>query len=71
VLATGHGGLPAVGVETDVCLAPDGVTLRDRIVRSTGDVDERTARAVRRDASPADVEQLARGFDPEHAPSPG
>lgn len=71
VLATGHGGLPAVGVETDVCLAPDGVTLRDRVVRATGDVDERTARAVRRDVSPADVEQLARGFDPEHAPSPG
>ena len=64
VLATGHGGLPAVGVETDVCLAPDGVTLTDRVVRATGDVDERTARGVRRDVSPADVEQLARGFDP-------
>jgi len=64
VLATGHGGLPAVGVETDVCLAPDGVTLTDRVVRATGDIDERTARGVRRDVSPADVEQLARGFDP-------
>jgi hypothetical protein len=71
VLATGRGGLPDVGVETDVCVAADGITLRDRVVRATGDVDERTARAVRRDVSPADVEQLARGFDPEHAQTRG
>ena len=71
VLATGRGGLPDVGVETDMCLAPDGITLRDRVVRATGDVDERTALDVRRDVSTADVEQLARGFDPERAPGPG
>ena len=71
VLATGRGGLPDVGVETDVCLAPDGITLRDRVARATGDVDERTARVVRRDVSTADVEELARGFDPEHAQGPG
>jgi hypothetical protein len=71
VLATGHGGLPDVGVETDVCLAADGITLRDHVVRATGDVDERTVRAIRRDVSTADVEQLARGFDPERAPGPG
>jgi hypothetical protein len=68
VLATGRGGLPDVGVETDACLAPDGITLRDRVVRATGDVDERTVRVIRRDVSIADVEQLARGFDPERAP---
>jgi hypothetical protein len=70
VLATGRGGLPDVGVETDVCLATDGITLRDRVVHATGDVDERTVRVIRRDVATADVEQLARGFDPERAAAP-
>jgi len=70
VLATGRGGLPDVGVETDVCLAPDGIALRDRVVRATGAVDERTVRAIRRDVTTAEVEQLARGFDPESGSGP-
>lgn len=71
VLATGRGGLPDVGVQTEVCGAADGITLRDRVVHTTGDVDERTARQVRRSVSTADVEQLARRFDPEYARGPG
>jgi len=70
VLATGRGGLSGVGVETDACVAADGITLRDRVVRATGDVDERTVRTIRRDVSNADVEQLARGFDPDRPPRP-
>ena len=65
VLATGHGGLPALGVETDECLAADGISLRDRVVHTTGDVDERTATQVRRRVSAGEVEALAQGFDPE------
>src|SRR5690348_4004613 len=65
VLATGRGGLPDVGVETDLCLAADGVTLRDRVVHTTGDVDERTVTSLRRGVSMHDVEGLAQGFDPK------
>ena len=68
VLATGRGGLPDVGVETDLCLAADGVVLRDRVVRATGDVDERTVLQIRRGVDRAAVDALAQGFDPETGP---
>ncbi len=67
VLATGHGGLPDIGVETDLCLAADGVPLRERVVRATGDVDQRIARSVSRRVTTASIEALARSFDPETA----
>jgi len=64
VLATGRGQLPDLGVETDLCLAAGGVALRQRIVRATGDVDERLAQTVSDRVTTAAVRAVARGFDP-------
>ena len=64
VLATGHGQLPDLGVETDLCLTPSGVPLRQRVVRATGDVDERVARSVARRVTARTIEAVAAGFDP-------
>ena len=62
VATTGSRYLPDLGVESEVCLAPDGVSLRQRVVRSSGDVDERVARTVRRRAGAGAVEALIRSF---------
>jgi len=67
VLTTGDGQLPDIGAETDRCLAADGVALSERIVHSTGDVDERVARSVIRGVSTGTIETLAHGFDPKTA----
>jgi len=45
VLGTGHGQLPDFGVETDLCYTAAGIPLRQRIMRSSGTVDERVAHA--------------------------
>jgi len=65
VLATGHGGLPDLGVETDLCLAADGISLRRRVVRPTAVVDEREAVSVERGVTTNEIEALARRFDPK------
>jgi hypothetical protein len=62
VATTGSGYLSDLGTESEVCLARDGISLRQRIVRSSGDVDERVARSVRRRAGTGAVEALIRGF---------
>jgi len=62
VATTGSRYLTDLGTESDVCLAGDGVSLRQRVVRSSGDVDERVARSVRRHAGTRAVEALIRRF---------
>jgi hypothetical protein len=64
VLPTATRVMPDIGLETDVCLAGDGVPLEERIARTTGNTDERLATAVQRGASTDAVKALARGFDP-------
>jgi hypothetical protein len=63
VATSGHRYLPDLGTRSDVCLARDGIPLRQRVVRSSGDVDERVARVVNRHADTPAVEALARDFD--------
>jgi hypothetical protein len=62
VRATGHGSLPDLGVETENCLADDGISLRLLVVRPPGNVDEQVATAVQSRATMPDVEALAEGF---------
>jgi len=62
VATTGSRYLPDLGTESEMCLARDGVSLRQRIVRSSGDVDERVARSVRRGSVTGAVRALIRGF---------
>ncbi len=62
VRTTGHGYLPDLGTESEVCLANDGIVLRQRVERPAGDRDERVARTVRRNVSAGAVEALAREF---------
>ena len=62
VRATGQGGLPDLGVETDRCLTADGISLRLLVVRPPGNVDEQVATAVQSRATRRDVEALAQGF---------
>jgi hypothetical protein len=64
VVATDRGYLPDIGTESDLCFANDGISLRQRVERSSGDVDERVARNVIRGAANETVEDLARDFDP-------
>lgn len=64
VRATGHGGLPDLGVQTDRCLSASGVTLRMVRVRPPGIVEEQVATAVRLHATTHDVDALARSFAP-------
>lgn len=71
VLTTGHGQLPDLGIETDLCLAANGVSLRQRVVRASGDVDERQARTVAAPVTSAAVRAVARGFDPGAATGRG
>ena len=67
VLGTGRGQLPAIGTQTDLCLSATGVPLRQRVVRTTGDVDERLAVSVRDDVSARALETLERAFGPKAA----
>jgi hypothetical protein len=64
VLPTGPGVLPDIGTETVVCLADDGIALEERIVRATGNTDERVATAIERGVTTEQVKALARSFDP-------
>jgi hypothetical protein len=70
VLPTGTRVLPDIGNETEVCLAADGVALEERVVRPTGNTDERLATAVRRGVSTDEVQALARSFDPRATEPP-
>lgn len=63
VLTTGHGQLPDLGVETDLCLTAAGVPLRQRVVRASGDVDERVARSVATNVTTRMIEAMIRGLD--------
>jgi hypothetical protein len=67
VLAAGRGQLPDLGIEADLCLTANGVSLRQRIVRASGDTDERRARVVAAPVTRAAVRDVARGFDPSAA----
>jgi hypothetical protein len=67
VVATGPGQLPDLGIEADLCLGPSGVSLRQRIVHASGDVDERLAESVAQPVTTAAVRAVARGFDPAAA----
>jgi hypothetical protein len=64
VLATGRGGLPDLGVETDQCLSSDGISLRQLVVRPPGTVDTEVATEVKRPATTADIDALAASFAP-------
>jgi hypothetical protein len=70
VLATGHGELPDFGVETDLCLTAAGVPLRQRIMRTTGDVDERVARTFTNRVTAHTIDAIAPGVDPNRPPGP-
>lgn len=63
LVTSGSRYLPDLGAESGVCLAPDGISLRQRVVRSSGDIDDRVARVVNRRADTRAVESLARDFD--------
>jgi hypothetical protein len=67
VLGTGRGVLPDIGTRTDACLSPEGVPLSQRVLRPSGDVDERVARAVREGIRASAVEDLARSFGSDSA----
>ena len=64
VFATGSATLPDLGTDTDMCLFTDGVPASQRIVRTTGVVDERVARSVKRGVRTSAIEALARSFGP-------
>ena len=66
VVTTGRGQLPDLGVEEDLCLAANGVSLRQRVMRASGDVDERLARSVTDRVTDSTIRDAARGFDPNH-----
>lgn len=65
--ATGRGGLPGLGVETEQCFAADGVPLRQVVVRAPGVVDEQVATSVRRRVTTGAVDALAKTFAPKPA----
>jgi hypothetical protein len=71
VVTTGRGQLPDLGVEADLCLGTTGVSLRQRIVSASGDVNERLAESVTERVTTAMVRAVARGFDPSTAASRG
>jgi hypothetical protein len=62
VFATGAATLPDLGTDTDVCLFSDGVPSSQRIVRTTGVVDERVARSVKRGVRTGAIEALELTF---------
>ena len=67
VRATGQGGLPDIGVETDRCFGAGGIPLRISVVRPPGIVDRQIATSVLPHATLHDVEALARSGAAEHA----
>jgi hypothetical protein len=67
VFAVGSGRLLDLGTETDMCLFADGVPSSQRIVRTTGAVDERVAQSVKRGVSTGAIEALERSFGPNAA----
>jgi hypothetical protein len=69
VRATGGGGLPDLGVETELCLSRGGIVLRRAVVRPPGDVDEEVASSVRVGTTRAAVDALARSFAPRNSGS--
>jgi hypothetical protein len=62
VFAVGSGALPDLGSDTDMCLFTDGVPASQRVVRTTGAVDERVAIAVKRGVRTSAIEALERSF---------
>jgi hypothetical protein len=62
VRATGHGLLPDIGTETEACLSERGIPLSQRVVRTTGDTDQRVARSVRAGVNADEIERLQRSF---------
>jgi hypothetical protein len=67
VLPTGPGVLPDIGTETVTCLSRDGIALDERIVRTTGNTDERVATALERGVTRERIRALARSFDQDAA----
>jgi hypothetical protein len=67
VFATGSATLPDLGTDTDMCLFADGVPSSQRISRTTGVVDERVARSVKRGVPTSAIEALERSFGPAAA----
>ena len=58
----GRGLLPDLGTETESCFSAAGVPLDQRVVRPSGDRDERIARSVHAGAGRQAVEALERSF---------
>jgi hypothetical protein len=67
VLATGHGQLPDLGLETDLCYTASGVPLQQRIVRASGGIDERVAVSVATHVTERTIEAMAPELDPARA----
>jgi hypothetical protein len=63
VVAAGHGQLPDFGVETDLCFTAAGVPLRQRIMRASGNVDERVAQAFTNRVTAHTIDAIADGLD--------
>jgi hypothetical protein len=70
VLATGHGQLPDLGLETDMCFSSSGVPLLQRVIRASGDVDERIAQSVATPVTTRTIEATVEGLDPNRAARP-
>jgi hypothetical protein len=70
VLATGRGQLPDFGVETDLCLTTAGVPLRQRIVRASGNVDERVAQTFTNRVTAPTIDAIAGAADPNRRTGP-
>jgi hypothetical protein len=69
LLPTGPRMLVDVGTETAVCLSGDGIPLEERIVRTTGNTDQRVATVVERDVTSEQIRAIVRSFDPSAAPA--
>ena len=67
VRATGPATIPDLGAATDLCVSDDGIVLRQRVEKASGDVDERVARSVRRGVTMRAIEAVIRDFDPRGA----
>ncbi len=67
VLGTGHGQLPDLGLETDMCFTAAGVPLLQRVVRASGDIDERVAQSVATPVTTRTIEAMVEGLDPNGA----
>ncbi len=67
VLTTGHGQLPDLGLETDMCFTASGVPLLQRVVGASGDIDERVAQSVATPVTTRTIEATVEGLDPNRA----